>query len=313
MTKKTLHLNVFLMATGNHEASWRLPESNPQAETDIDRYISLAQTAEKGGFDSIFFADGSSLRAEVGRRPAGNLEPLTLLAALAVATEAARNFGLDELPAHKTRYECAEEFLDVVQGLWQSWDVDAILADKEAGAWADDSKVHALSHEGRFFKVAGPLNVPRSPQVYPLGVQAGSSDSGKELARKFAEAVFTAHQNLEEALAKDEELNQLIRPEYALAQLAQTLRIPPDELQLDRQLPNDLPDEDEIEGAKSRHTLIVDLAKREALTVRELIGRLGGGRGHRTFAGTPEQVADAIEEWFNAGAADDSAVVAKGA
>ncbi|MCF2573849.1 LLM class flavin-dependent oxidoreductase [Brevibacterium sp. UCMA 11754] len=386
MTKKPLHLNAFLMTTGHHEASWRLPESDPQAGTDIDHYINLAQTAERGGFDSIFFADGPSLRAEVGRRPAGNLEPLTLLAALAVATErigliatastsynspynlarrlssidhisrgrvgwnivttagtdAARNFGLDELPAHKTRYERAEEFLDVVQGLWQSWDADAILADKEAGAWGDDSKVHALNHEGRFFKVAGPLNVPRSPQVYPLLVQAGSSDSGKELAGKFAEAVFTAHQNLEDALAfyqdvkaravkfgrnpdhvkilpgivpvigateeearaKDEELNQLIRPEYALAQLAQTLRIPPDDLQLDRQLPDDLPEENEIEGAKSRYTLIVDLARREALTVRELIGRLGGGRGHRTFAGTPEQVADAIEEWFNAGAAD---------
>lgn len=386
MTTKTLHLNAFLMTTGHHEASWRLPESDPEAGTNIDHYINLAQTAERGGFDSIFFADGPSLRAEVGRRPAGNLEPLTLLAALAIATkrigliatastsynspynlarrfssidhiskgrvgwnivttagsDAARNFGLDERPAHQTRYERAEEFLDVVQALWRSWDEDVVIADKESGIWGESAKVNPIDHEGRFFKVAGPLNIPRSPQVYPLLVQAGSSESGKELAGKFAEAVFTAHQRLDDAVAfyddvkaraithgrnpdhvkilpgivpvigatedearaKDEELNRLIRPEFALAQLAETLRISPDQLSLDRQLPADLPTEDEIEGAKSRYTLIVDLARREGLTVRELIGRLGGGRGHRTFAGTPEQVADAIEEWFVAGAAD---------
>ncbi|WP_231442475.1 LLM class flavin-dependent oxidoreductase [Brevibacterium zhoupengii] len=386
MTTRTLHLNAFLMTTGHHEASWRLPESDPQAGTDIDHYIHLAQTAERGGFDSIFFADGPSLRAEVGRRPAGNLEPLTLLSALAIATkrigliatastsynspynlarrfssidhiskgrvgwnivttagnDAARNFGLDERPAHQTRYERAEEFLDVVQGLWQSWDDDAVIADKESGVWGEDSKVNAIDHDGRFFTVAGPLNIPRSPQVYPLLVQAGSSESGKELAAKFAEAVFTAHQRLDDAVAfygdvksraikhgrnpahvkilpgivpiigateaearaKDEELDRLIRPEFALAQLAQTLRVTPDELSLDSQLPDDLPDEDEIEGAKSRYTLIVDLARREELTVRQLIARLGGGRGHRTVVGTPEQIADAIEEWFVADAAD---------
>lgn len=384
--KKALHLNAFLMTTGHHEASWRLPDSDPEAGTDIDHYINLAQTAERGGFDSIFFADGPSLRAEVGRRPAGNLEPLTLLSALAVATkhigliatastsynspynlacrfssidhisrgrvgwnvvttagsDAARNFGLDERPAHQTRYERAEEFLEVVQGLWQSWDADAVIADKATGIWGDEEKVNAIDHEGRFFKVAGPLNIPRSPQVYPLIVQAGSSESGKELAAQFAEAVFTAHQWLDEAVAfaadvrdrarrhgrnpehvkilpgivpiigateaeareKEEEFDRLIRPEFALAQLAQTLRVSPNALALDRQLPADLPDEDEIEGAKSRYTLIVDLARREGLTARELIGRLGGGRGHRTVAGTPVQIADAIEEWFAAGAAD---------
>ncbi len=89
-----------------------------------------------------------------------------------------------------------------------------------------------------------------------------------------------------------------------MAQLARTLKVRPEDLPLDAQLPADLPDEDEIEGAKSRYTLIVSLARREHLTVRELIGRLGGGRGHRTFTGTPEQVADAIDEWYAAGAAD---------
>jgi alkanesulfonate monooxygenase SsuD/methylene tetrahydromethanopterin reductase-like flavin-dependent oxidoreductase (luciferase family) len=107
-----------------------------------------------------------------------------------------------------------------------------------------------------------------------------------------------------EARAREEELDQLIVPEYARAQLARTLRVEPADLPLDKELPADLPDEDEIEGAKSRYTLIVTLARRERLTVRQLIGRLGGGRGQRTFSGTPAQVADAIQEWYDAGAAD---------
>jgi alkanesulfonate monooxygenase SsuD/methylene tetrahydromethanopterin reductase-like flavin-dependent oxidoreductase (luciferase family) len=107
-----------------------------------------------------------------------------------------------------------------------------------------------------------------------------------------------------EARALDEELERLIKPEYAKKQLAKTLRVPEAELDLDAQLPEDLPDEDTIEGAKSRYTLVVALARRERLTVRQLIGRLGGGRGHRTFAGTPEQVADSMQHWWENGAAD---------
>jgi alkanesulfonate monooxygenase SsuD/methylene tetrahydromethanopterin reductase-like flavin-dependent oxidoreductase (luciferase family) len=107
-----------------------------------------------------------------------------------------------------------------------------------------------------------------------------------------------------EARALDEELDRLIKPEYAKRQLAQTLRVKEQDLDLDAELPKDLPDEDAIEGAKSRYTLVVSLARRERLTVRQLIGRLGGGRGHRTFAGTPEQVADAMQHWWENGAAD---------
>jgi alkanesulfonate monooxygenase SsuD/methylene tetrahydromethanopterin reductase-like flavin-dependent oxidoreductase (luciferase family) len=109
---------------------------------------------------------------------------------------------------------------------------------------------------------------------------------------------------VEESLELERELDRLIKPEYARIQLAKTLRVAPEDLPLDRQLPDNLPSEDEIEGAKSRYTLIVQLARREQLTVRQLIGRLGGGRGHRTFTGTPVQVADAIQEWFDGGAAD---------
>jgi FMN-dependent oxidoreductase (nitrilotriacetate monooxygenase family) len=262
--------------------------------------------------------------------------------------DAARNFNLDELPAHADRYARAAEFLDVAVKLWDSWEDDAPLGDKEAGVWGDDTKIHPPGHTGAYFRVAGALNVPRSPQGHPLLVQAGSSEDGKALAARYAEAVFTAQQTLadaqafyadlkartlaagrdpdtikilpgivpaigateREALALEEELDRLIKPEYALVQLAQTLRVDPGDLQLDRELPDGLPGEDEIEGAKSRYTLIVELARRERLTVRQLIGRLGGGRGHRTFAGTPEQVADAIQHWYDHGAADGFNIMA---
>ena len=256
--------------------------------------------------------------------------------------DAARNFNLDELPAHKERYERAAEFVDVSLKLWDSWDDDVVLADKESGIWGDDAKIYPPAHEGRFYKVAGALNVPRSAQGHPVLVQAGSSENGRDFAARYAEAVFTAHQTLadaqefyddlkrraveygrdpdhikilpgivpiigsseEAAREREAELNRLIRPEFALTQLAGLLGISPEELRLDAPLPDSLPEEDEIEGAKSRRTLVVNLGRRENLTVREIIARLGGGRGHLTFAGTPVQVADAIEKWFTSGAAD---------
>jgi FMN-dependent oxidoreductase (nitrilotriacetate monooxygenase family) len=256
--------------------------------------------------------------------------------------EAAKNFNLEELPSHAERYARSAEFVDVSLKLWDSWGDDALLGDKAGGIWGDESKVYPPRHVGRHFRVEGALNVPRSPQGYPLLVQAGSSEDGKALAARYAEAVFTAQQTLEdgqsfyadlkervralgrdpeaikilpglvpvigateaEARALDEELDRLIKPEYAKRQLAQTLRVKEEDLDLDAELPRDLPDEDAIQGAKSRYTLTVTLARRERLTVRQLIGRLGGGRGHRTFAGTAEQVADAMQHWWENGAAD---------
>jgi FMN-dependent oxidoreductase (nitrilotriacetate monooxygenase family) len=383
---RQLHLNAFLMSTGHHEASWRLPESDTHAGTDVAHFQRLARTAERGKLDSIFFADSPVLHGNVAQRPFGSLEPTVLLAAIAAVTErigliatasttynepynlarrfasvdhisggragwnvvttagdaAARNFSLAGQPAHSQRYERAAEFLDVAKKLWDSWEDDALVADKGAGVWADSSRVHQVNHEGRHFQVEGALDVPRSVQGHPVIVQAGSSENGKHFAARYAEAVFTAHQTLAaaqsfyadlkqrttaagrdpesikilpgivpvigsteaEARRLERELDELILPEHARRQLAGVLRVSPESLKLDAQLPADLPSEDEIEGAKSRYTLIVNLARTERLTVRQLIGRLGGGRGHRTFSGTPEQVADAIQDWFQAGAAD---------
>jgi FMN-dependent oxidoreductase (nitrilotriacetate monooxygenase family) len=383
---RQLHLNAFLMNTGHHEASWRLPESDPYAHVDLAHYVNLARIAERGTFDSLFLADGPQLWSNLAQRPAGSLEPLTLLTALATATEhigliatastsynspynlarkfasldiisggragwnivttagagAARNFGLEAEPAHAERYARAAEFLDVALKLWDSWEDDTIVADKAAGVWGDDAKIHPPRHQGTYFSVEGALNVPRTPQGYPLLVQAGSSEDGKRFAARYAEAVFTAQQTIEDARAfyadlksrtaqegrdpdhikvlpgivpvigsteaEAREREQLLEDHIVYAhgveRLESLLQLEQGALELDARLPADLPPESSVEGAKSRYTLVVELARRDRLTVRELIGRLGGGRGHLTFAGTPEQVADAIETWFTQGAAD---------
>jgi FMN-dependent oxidoreductase (nitrilotriacetate monooxygenase family) len=385
MTRQ-LHLNAFLMSCGHHEAAWRLPGSDPFANTDLAHWTNLAQIAERGTFDSVFLADSPALWGSARHRPAGALEPTVLLTALAAVTSrigliatasttyndpfnlarrfasldhisggragwnivttatkgAAQNFGLDDTPSHQERYRRAAEFTDVSIALWDSWEDRAEIGDKASGIYADASRIHPVDHAGEYFRVRGPLNVPRSPQGRPLLVQAGSSQDGREFAARYAEAVFTAQQTLAdaqefyadmknrarrlgrdpgqikilpglvpligsteaEARALEDELEELIVPDHGLEHLAQVLEVPPDTLALDRALPEAVYSRPPVQGAQSRYQLIVDLAHRDNLTVRQLIGRLGGGRGHRTFAGTPEQVADTIEEWAAAGAAD---------
>lgn len=253
----------------------------------------------------------------------------------------ARNFGGTDTPAHADRYARAEEFVDVVVKLWESWDVDAVVLDPDAAIFADPTRVHTIDHQGEFFGVRGPLNSPRSPQGRPVLVQAGSSEAGKELAARVAEVVFTAQRTIGEgrefyddlkaravrhgrdpgdvrilpglvpyiadtearALELEQEFTDLISPDYALAQLSSIFGRDLSGISLDARLP-ELPPESEIEGQKSRSTLVRKLAAESDLTIRELVARLGGGRGHRSIAGTPEQIADDLISWFDAGAAD---------
>lgn len=255
---------------------------------------------------------------------------------------AAQNFGLADQPTHADRYARGAEFVEVAQKLWDSWEDDAALSDKAAGRFARPDSIHSIDHEGEYYSVRGALNVPRSPQGHPLLVQAGSSHDGKEFAARHAEAVFTAQQTLADAQAfygdlkqrteqtgrdpdtikilpgivpvlggtvaeaqqKADQLEELIVPDYGLRQLADILEVPIESLELDEQLPADIPDSDTVESFQSRSKLVVSLARREHLTVRQLLGRLGGGRGHWTLVGTPEQVADALQIWFEEGAAD---------
>jgi N-acetyl-S-(2-succino)cysteine monooxygenase len=255
--------------------------------------------------------------------------------------DAGRNFGFDEIPTHRERYARADEFVEVVQKLWDSWEDEAVTGDKDTGEYADGSLIHEIEHRGEHFGVKGPLDLPRSAQGHPVLVQAGSSESGMTFAARWAEAVFTAHQTLAdgqafytdlrtrigalgrdpdavkilpgivpvigsteaEAKALERALEEAIVPAYGLKQLSAFFGIDVTGVDLDGPLPP-LPGEDDIEAQKSRFTLVVRLARRENLTVRQLLARLGGGRGHRTFTGTPEQVADTLQEWFELGAAD---------
>jgi FMN-dependent oxidoreductase (nitrilotriacetate monooxygenase family) len=259
----------------------------------------------------------------------------------------AQNFNREVNTEHAERYQRADEFLDVVTALWDSWEDDALIVDQASGDFADDTKVHEINHKGRFFSVRGPLNAVRSPQGHPLLVQAGSSEDGKSFAAAWAEAVFTAQQTHEEATAfysdlkrrvvafgRPEdglkvlpgivpvlggteaearrlaaELDDLIIPARAVRELTELIGVDLTDHPLDERLPP-LPPVSHVNGAKSRFELVRDLAEREKLTLRQLLGRLGGGRGHQVVAGTPEQIADHVELWFTTGAADGFNVMA---
>ncbi|WP_433716290.1 LLM class flavin-dependent oxidoreductase [Nocardia sp. CA-084685] len=385
LPRKQFHLNAFLMGVGHHEAAWRHPRTEERRVLDVRHFQELGRIAERGKLDSVFFADGLAVGPRIKRNTLAVFEPVTLLAAIAAATERvgliatasttynepfnlarkfasldhissgragwnivtsgnedeAFNFGFDAIPEHARRYERAQEFVDVTVRLWDSWESSAIVLDPDEGIFADPDKVHTIDYASDRFPVRGPLNSPRSPQGRPLLVQAGSSESGKDFGARYAEAVFTAQRSLaegqafyrdlkarlpkygrsadelkvlpglvpfiadtrEEALALEQEFTDLISPDYALRQLSALLGVDLTEHALDAPLPP-LPAESEIEGGKSRFTLVKELAERENLTVRQLIGKLGGGRGHRTVAGTPTDIADELQSWFDNGAAD---------
>lgn len=251
----------------------------------------------------------------------------------------ARNFSVAEHAKYADRYARASEFFSVTAGLWDSWDDDAFLQDKEKGVYFDSAKMHPLNHKGEYFSVAGPLNVIRSPQGRPVLVQAGASEPGLDLAARFAETTFTAQQTLAagqnyyndlkgrlaaygrspeslkviagvlpviggtmaEAEAKYRELQELIVPEIGLARLSQLLGFDVTEMPLDGPLPDQIP---ETNSYQSRQRLIVEMARRENLTLRELYLKVVTSYGHRTVLGTPETIADALEEWYVQGACD---------
>ena len=255
--------------------------------------------------------------------------------------EAARNFGQKEELLHEQRYERAHEFVDVVKELWDSWEDDAIVYNQETGQYADTSKVHTINYQGKYLSVGGPLNISRPVQGYPVVVQAGSSEAGKELAARTAEVIFTAWQTLEEAQAfyqdvkgrmekygrnpddlkimpgvypivgqteeeaqaKRQQLLDLIPDSLGVARLSRNLGVDLSGYPVDGPLP-ELPDVSQINGNKSRFQLVKDLAERDNLTIRQLYQHIAGARGHREIIGTPEQIADQLQEWFDNGAAD---------
>src|SRR6476620_2640989 len=386
--KRQLHLNLFIHSRGHHEASWRHPLSSPLALTDIRYYQDLAQRAEAGLFDSIFLADQLALGDDASQAARTWLEPVTVLAAMAVVTSrvgliatcsttytepfnlarqfgsldhisngrigwnivtswlatAAANFGNTGQVSHADRYDRAEEYMAVIKALWDSWAEDAVIDDRDGGRYAQANRIRPINHQGQYHQVAGPLNLPRTPQGRPVFVQAGSSDTGRRFAARHAEAVFTAHMEqataqafyadlkklvveegrnpaqvlilpgLSTMIASTEaeakrmarEINELSDPEVGRMRLSGRFGGHDfSHLPLDRPLtPGDFPEPSSVEAARSRTEVILSLVRREQPTLRQLLAYLAGARGHFTTAGTPEQIADLIEDWFNDGAAD---------
>jgi FMN-dependent oxidoreductase (nitrilotriacetate monooxygenase family) len=385
---RQLKLNAFLHDTGHHEASWRHPDSSADRVGDVSWYQEIARRAEAAKLDAVFLADGPALMGAGGHRPSNQFEPVTLLTALAAATErigliatasttfyepynlarlfasldrisggragwnivttfsedAARNFGLTDVPSNEERYGRAEEFIEVVTRLWDSWEDDAEVVDREAGVFADPARIHPIDHVGRHLRVRGPFNAPRSPQGRPVYVQAGSSNEGRAFAARNAEAIFTAHQTLgdaqafyadikaqartfgrnpdhvlvlpgispfiadtpAEAKALYEEFNELTVASYGLTQLEKMAGVSLGHLDLDEAVPVELfgGAGNVLDNNRSRRQVVANIVERDRPTLRGLLHRLAGGRGHNVVHGTPVQVADTIQEWFENGAAD---------
>ncbi|MGA8758874.1 MAG: LLM class flavin-dependent oxidoreductase [Stellaceae bacterium] len=257
---------------------------------------------------------------------------------------AARNYGSSGQVSHADRYARGEEFMSVVKALWDSWAADAVVDDRSTGQYARPDRIRPINHRGDFYQVAGPLNLPRCPQGRPVLVQAGSSDTGRRFAARHADAVFTAHVEKRtaqefyadlKALAAAErrnpdhvlilpglspmigstqteaqrlarEVNELTNPEVGRKRLSNRFGGHDfSDLPLDRPLsPDDFPDPGAVEAARSRTEVILNLVRRDQPTLRQLLGYLAGARGHYVTAGTPEQIADLIEDWFTDGAAD---------
>jgi alkanesulfonate monooxygenase len=369
-----------------HTAAWRYPGGTPDANFNFAHLKSYAQTLERGKFDAFFMADHLAvlnMPMDALKRSATvtSFDPLTLLPALAVATEhlgliatasttynepyhiarkfasldhisngragwnvvttsnpdAALNFGLDEHVEHGERYARAREFFDVVTGLWDSWADDAFIRDVERGIYFDPERLHVLNHKGKYLSVRGPLNIGRPVQGWPVIVQAGASDAGRQLAAETAEMIFASGSSIaqarefyrdvkdrteragrnpehlkilpgalvvvgetvEQAREKRALLDSLVHSDSAIASLS--IQLGTDAAQVDPD--GKLPEIPQTNASKSGRQRLVDLARRENLSVRQLAQRVGGYGGH-ALVGTPRTIADEMEEWLKRDACD---------
>src|SRR5216684_2426841 len=251
--------------------------------------------------------------------------------------DAALNFGMDEQMEHAERYARAREFYDVVTGLWDSWADDAFTRDVESGIYFDPAKLHVLNHKGKYLKVRGPLNIARPIQGWPVIVQAGASDAGRQLAAETAEMVFGGGGRLadsqayyadvkgraerlgrnpdhikilpgclvvvgdtdDEARQKRVLLDSLVHPDSGMASLSIALGTDASVCDLDDQLP-DIP---ESNASKSGRVRVIARARRDNLTVRQL-AQIAGSYGGLAMVGTPQTIADQMEEWLHGEACD---------
>jgi len=251
----------------------------------------------------------------------------------------AKNFSREKHPEHALRYRIADEYLDVVKGLWDSWEEDAFIRDKESGQFFDANKLHTLNHHGDFFKVAGPLNISRTPQGRPIVFQAGASDDGKKLAARHADAIFTHHETPEEAQhfyrdVKGQLANHGRSPEDLHIFQGVSVIVGKDAADVENQyqttaalvsindalnylgryfehhdfsqypLDEAFPDIGDLGQNSFRST--TDEIKRNArernLTLRQVALEAASPRPR--FSGTAQQVADGLQQWFESHAAD---------
>ncbi len=251
--------------------------------------------------------------------------------------DAAKNFGLEDHLDHAERYRRAREFYDVVTGLWDSWADDAFIRDVGSGVFFDPDKLHTLDHKGEFFSVRGPLHIARPAQGWPLIVQAGGSDAGRQLAAETADAIFAAQRTIEdgrefyadvksrmkklgrdpdhlkilpaclvvvgdtveEAREKRAVLDSKVHLDSAIASLSISLGTDASKFELD----GPLPETPETNASKSGRARVIRMAEEEKLTVRQLAQRMGGFSG-LALVGTAETIADEMEEWIETEASD---------
>ncbi|PZW37696.1 FMN-dependent oxidoreductase (nitrilotriacetate monooxygenase family) [Humitalea rosea] len=386
--KRQMKLGMSMRGLGYHAAAWRHPGVPADGTLRFEHYVRNAQTAERGLFDMIFFADGIGIREK--DEPRGSLErsgyeivemePMTLLPALAALTSRiglvttasttynepyhiarkfatldlisggragwnivtswsdaeARNFNRAKHLDYDTRYERAVEFVEVVTGLWDSWEPDAFVYDKAHSVFYNPGKMHLLEHRGVHFQVLGPLNVASMPQGRPILVQAGASEPGREIAARSADVVYAAQDTIAaarayygdvkgrmakygrerddlkimpalrpvvgrtraEAQAKFDELQALVDPLVGLARVYNELG-DLSGFPLDGPVP-----EPQIEAqVRSGVARIMARVRANNWTIRELCQQQVGAGGFCVI-GTATDIADVMEDWIDTGAAD---------
>jgi FMN-dependent oxidoreductase (nitrilotriacetate monooxygenase family) len=259
--------------------------------------------------------------------------------------KSALNFSRDRLNEHDLRYEIATEFVDVVRGLWDTWDDGAIVADKASGTFIDKSKVRPLEHKGRFFSVRGPLNIERCPQGHPVIIQAGGSPPGQELSARSADLVFSVvnGDTVAAKIAYDGLKQRVIRHGRSPSELAILPGVMPIVAETDEQAkeqlarlqswltstnaltlvsqrighdisgyPLDGPIPDfpaHTERGQAFSKALLDMARREKMTLRDLYNVTAAARGHWVIYGSPKRIADILEEWFTGNLADGFVVM----
>lgn len=385
-----MKLGTFVYTFGYNPAGWRHPGSDVNGANSFAHMLEIAKLSEQGKFDFMFLADSPA--AGVGHVEAlqrlpnkmNRFEPLTLLSALAVATneiglaatvstsytepfnvarmfasldhlsggracwnvvtsdheETGYNFNREGLDPHALRYERAREFVDVAFGLWDGWERDALVLDREAGLYLDADKLHTLDHKGKHFQVRGPLNIAASPQGRPVIAQAGGSEAGLELAAETAEVVFSLTSTFErnkafydnlkgrmvrfnrsvdslkvmpgimvnvgateaEAQAKIDYMVDRLHPKVGLQALSEFLETDLSDVALDKPFPVErLPKQPK--GSKALFEVLFDFVTK-GNTVGELVRLYAEKQTGNGIKGTPTQVADFMEEWFLGEAAD---------